>query len=321
MSAKTVLFTTAIFGITLGVLLRFAHGPGAEPVARILTLGFLGVVPLALLVLPSAGATGDRLTTLAAWALPPCGVSAVVSLWLPPPEGGPFVAPWMVACLLVAAVGAAHLFAGRGYARADRFCAAAACGYLPVGAAWLAASRMGARPMGYDAVIVALTAVHFHFAAVAAPAFAARVIGELEGAARKVAAAAGIGLVIGIPIVAVGFMTTPLVGLVGTVLLALSLATLAVLAVVRVRATSRAVRALLGIAAISVLFSMPLAVYYQWGQVIGADTIDLEWMVRLHGFANAHGFATCGLLAWALDDRARRAQRASASAKGPSPSS
>lgn len=32
-------------------------------------------------------------------------------------------------------------------------------------------------------------------------------------------------------------------------------------------------------------------------------TIDLERMVRRHGFANAHGFATCGLLAWAIEDR------------------
>ncbi|MCA9611107.1 MAG: YndJ family transporter, partial [Myxococcales bacterium] len=105
MRTESLLWSNAIFGISLGVLLRFAHGPGAEPVARILTLGVLGIVPLALLVAPSVGPTWDRLRTWTAWALPLAGVSAVVSLWLDPPRGAPWVAPWMAACLLVASLG------------------------------------------------------------------------------------------------------------------------------------------------------------------------------------------------------------------------
>ena len=70
--------------------------------------------------------------------------------------------------------------------------------------------------------------------------------------------------------------------------------------------TSRAARSLLVISATSLLLSMPLAVIYQYGKLTETATIDLEWMIRLHGFANAHGFATCGLLAWVIEDRARR---------------
>ncbi len=313
MRTDRVLWSTAIFGITLGVLLRLVHGPGAEPVARILTLGVLGVVPLALLVAPSAGPTWDRLRAITAWALPVGGASAVISLWLPPPTGAPWVAPWMAVCLLVASLGVVRLFSGRGYRDPARLVSAAALGYLPVGAAWLVAARMGIQPMGFDPAIVTLTAVHFHFAALAAPIYASRVIDGLEGTARRVAVAAGLALVAAIPVVAIGFMTTPIVGLVGTALLALGLVTLALLAALRVRVERRAAKALLAISALSVLLSMPLALFYQWGQVVGDDTIGLEWMVRLHGFANAHGFATCGLLAWAIEDRYR-----SSSEKGPS---
>lgn len=100
-------------------------------------------------------------------------------------------------------------------------------------------------------------------------------------------------------------MISPVVSMVGVVGLAGGLLAIAALAAARVRMKSRAARGLLWIAAISVGLSMPLAVFYQWGQVTGVTTIDLEWMIRLHGFANAHGFATCGLLAWVIEDRYR----------------
>ena len=36
--------------------------------------------------------------------------------------------------------------------------------FLPVGAAWAVADRLGWQPMGFQATIVLLTAVHFHYA-------------------------------------------------------------------------------------------------------------------------------------------------------------
>jgi hypothetical protein len=51
---------------------------------------------------------------------------------------------------------------------------------------------------------------------------------------------------------------------------------------------------------LSALLSMPLAVVWAWGEVTGSRALDMLWMVRIHGMANAHGFALCGLLAWAL---------------------
>jgi len=317
MRAKTILLSTAIFGIVLAALVRLADGPGAEPIARLLTLGMLGVVPLALLVQPSAGPTFDRLRALAAFAVPVCGGLAVVGLWLPAGEAGLWIAPWMGSSLLVASMGVAALFTDRGFVRPARFVSGSALCMLPVGAGWLVLSRMGARPMGFDAIIVALTAVHFHFMAVAAPTWSARVIEALDGGWRRAAGACGVGLIVSVPIVAAGLTVSPWLAMVGTALLCACLLGLAVVALVRVRPTleRRASRVLLAISALSLLLSMPLAVYYQWGQATHGATIDLEWMIRLHGFANAHGFATCGLLAWAIEDRA---DQSTESENGPS---
>jgi len=314
-SAPRILLSTAIFGIAMPLLLRFTEGSGAEPISRILTLGVLAIAPLSLLALPSVGDTWDRLRTIASVMLPVCGGAAVVSLWLPAGSAAGWVAPWMSFALLVACMGITRLFVDRGFSRAEEICASAALLYLPVGAGWLVVSRMGLRPMGFSAVIVVLTAVHFHFAAVAGPVFASRVIRALEGGARRVAAVAGLTVVFAIPVVAAGLTVSAELALVGAVLLAGALLTLAGLVVwkVRPRLVSRAARVLLVISAISLLLSMPLAVLYQWGQVTGASMIDLEWMIRLHGFANAHGFATCALLAWVLEDRALRAQSATES--------
>jgi hypothetical protein len=44
--------------------------------------------------------------------------------------------------------------------------------YLPIGGAWLVASRLGIQPLGFGDTIVLLTAVHFHFAGFAAPVLA-----------------------------------------------------------------------------------------------------------------------------------------------------
>jgi len=317
MRAKTILLSTAIFGIVLAALARFAEGRGAEPIGRLLTLGMLGVVPLALLVQPTVSATFDRLRLLAALAVPACGGLAVVGLWMPTGPAGLWVAPWMGASLLVASMGVARLFTDRGWSKPARLVSGAALCMLPVGAAWLVASRMGLRPMGFDAIIVVLTAVHFHFMAVAAPTWSSRVIDALDGGWRRVAAACGIGLIAAVPIVAAGITVSAWLAMVGTVILAACLMALAVVALVKVtpRLTRRAAQGLLVISAGSLLLSMPLAVYYQWGQVAGSATIDLEWMIRLHGFANAHGFATCGLLAWAIEDRA---DQSTESENGPS---
>ncbi len=305
--ARTVLLTTAVFGIALGVALRFGEGPGASPVSRVLTLAVLGVVPLVLAVAPSGGEAWDRLVTMTAFVLPPAGLAAVGALWADTGvTGGGLASAWMGLAILVAIVGVSGL--SRPEARRDprAWTVTVALLYLPVGAGWLVMARMGLSPLGFDPMIVVLTAVHFHFAALVGPVLAARAAGVLEGRTRRVAIGSGLAVVAAMPIVAAGLVVSPGLALVGAVVLAVALLALAAVTLLGVvpALRRRGPKALLAISALSLLLSMPLAVVYAYGQVAGTDPIGLEWMVRLHGFANAHGFAVCGLLAWAIEDRA-----------------
>ncbi|HJL15561.1 MAG TPA: YndJ family transporter [Sandaracinaceae bacterium LLY-WYZ-13_1] len=305
MSAKSTLLSVAIFGIGFAALLRLVDGPGAEAIPRVLTLAMLGVVPLSLLALPSVGPTWDRLVAVAAVGLPVAGALGVIALWRPEPEAGLWASGWMGFALLLAFVGALRMSKAFRPFDAARAISASALLFVPVGAGWLVASRMGARPLGFDPILVVLTAVHFHFAALAAPVLASRVVDALDGRLRRVAAAAGVVVVASIPVVAVGLTLSAELALVGASALAVALLIVGGLTLTHVQRTARSrwARGLLVISGLSVILSMPLAVAYQWGQVTGQPLVDLELMIRLHGYANAHGFATCGLLAWAIEAR------------------
>lgn len=315
---RLALVVLGAIGVAVAAGMRFVDGPGGDPIARILTLAFLGVVPLALAVVPSGGPRWDRVLALAAAVHPFAAVAAVVSLWLPTGPAGLWTSAWMGFALLVGTMGARRILVRGALGDPAAIAAIAALLYFPVGAGWLVMARMGARPMGFDGLVVTLTAVHFHFAALAAPIFTARVIRALDGSPgpRSVAGAAAITLVVAIPIVAAGISLSPELALVGAVMLAGALLTVSGLVlffvVRRVQRTSAKI--LLAISALSLLVSMPLAVLYQLGQVDGSFGIGLEWMVRVHGFANAHGFATCGLLAWAIEDRPGWKERSEARA-------
>lgn len=304
---RRLLLGTAIFGVLAGALVRLGTGSGSTQLSSVLTLAVLAVVPLALAAAPSAGPSWDRLLRVASWALIPLALCAVISLWAPTGLiGGGWASAWMAFALLVAMLGLGRLFSPGAMKDPRSLSVAGALALLPVGAAWLVMSRMGLRPLGFDPLIVLLTAVHFHFAALSVPVLAARASGALEGRARQLTGLAGVGAVVAMPIVAAGITGSAALALVGAVLLALCVLLVAAFTLARVLRgmKSRWAKLLLGISALSAVLSMPLAVVYAWGQVSGTEPISMQWMIRLHGYANAHGFATCGLLAWVLEDRA-----------------
>lgn len=304
---RMALVASGAVGIVVAAGSRFVDGPGGDPIARILALAFVGVVPLALAAIPSTGKGWDRLLALAAIVQPLAGIAAVASLWLPTGPAGLWTSAWMGFALLLATMGARRALGPGALRDPATLTVIAGLLYLPVGAAWLVMARMGARPLGVDGLIVTLTAVHFHFAGLATPIFVGRAIRALDGAPgpRSVAGAAGITVVAAIPIVAAGIALSPELALVGAVMLAMALLAVAGLVLFFVVPRTRRVPAkiLFSISALSLLVSMPLAVLYQLGAVNGSFGIELEWMVRIHGFANAHGFVTCGLLAWVIEDR------------------
>lgn len=61
----------------------------------------------------------------------------------------------------------------------------------------------------------------------------------------------------------------------------------------------------LAISGASLCFAMVLAAGYALAQQFGFGWLDIEMMERVHGIANAFGFALCGLIGWSRIDHAR----------------
>lgn len=301
--SRTALFVIALFGAGLAIVLHLAGGAWESPIARVLVLGTCAIAPLGIAALRSTGETWDRLVGIAVLAHPLAAVCAVVSLSMDPGrDAGLWSAGWMAFAIFCACMGLARLFSPGALRDPSVLCGAAALLYLPVGAGWLVMSRMGLRPLDFDPMIVSLTAVHFHFAAFAAPILASRAILAHRS---RVTSIAGLAIVIAQPIVAAGITASPALALAGAILLALALVALSIVTLWRVQRTfqNRGARVLLCASALVPFLSMPLAVLWSYGDATGARALGLERMIDLHGIANAFGLALGGLFAWVAEDR------------------
>ena len=175
-----------------------------------------------------------------------------------------------------------------------------ATGFLFVGAAFALADRADIRPFDFSATIILLTAVHFHFAG-----FALVLAGALAWQARPgptFGLAVGL-LVVGIPLTALGFFGLPLIAWFGVILVASGAIAVAIETLALGRGMSRGAGALATVAGIALLVSMPLAVIYSTGTVLGAAWLDIPTMARIHGSLNALGFALPASLAWTIEGR------------------
>lgn len=235
----------------------------------------------------------------------PAGALLALACWLPSGIGAGLLAlPWLAVTALLAATGVVRSLR-HGFARPlDRLCTDAALMFMMIGGLWVLADRLGVRPMSFDAAIVALTAVHFHYAGFLLPLFTG-LVGRQMPESRFVARAA-VGVVLGVPAVAVGITVSQLgwgSGVETAAGLGLALAG-AVVAILHVRLAteptfSLAARMLLGIAGVSLFFGMVFAGLY----AIRMHAAPLPWlgipqMRALHGTLNALGFGLCGVLGW-----------------------
>jgi hypothetical protein len=224
---------------------------------------------------------------------------------------------WMLATLAVALRGWQRL-AVRGAAPLALLAVDLGHLYLPVGGAWLLASRAGVSPMGFFEPIVLYTAAHFHYAGFAAPV----VLGLLglslfpDGVAARGALAvwygvAAVVVMAGVPLVAVGITVSRALESPSAVVLGAGMLVGAWLllreGLRRLRSETgwaRVSGALLGVAGLSLVLSMGFAVAFAMtgsaGRAAPGGRISFHLMAAVHGAANALGFALCGLLAFAL---------------------
>jgi hypothetical protein len=218
-----------------------------------------------------------------------------------------FALPWLFVCGSLALAGLMRLVGGA-WRRAEDLCFAAAFLYLFVGGVWLVLSRFGATPMHFAEPIVLLTAVHFHYTGFALPIVTGATRGNWRAtgnASSAIFSTVVASILAGPAILAGGFiLSSPALKLIGAILLATSSVTLSGLLVILLGNFRRRLpKVLLGIAAISLALAMTLAGVYAIGEFTERYWLLIPQMARLHGTANALGFALCGLAGWALESR------------------
>ena len=319
----------ATVGVAIGAVtwlwLLVSHGVGpSDPrwIGFMLALGAQVVVPLGIIV-GSSLVGADRLAGHILRAAAVLQIFAATALALSLGEDGrPGIMPalaWMIVTVFIGAVGALLLIDG-GPDRRSLFSAkfgttlGATCDvrrlsvgigfmYLVIGAGWAVFDAFGYRPIGFDPLIVRLTAVHFHFAG-----FALAIVAGMAAHATggRVAIWIALAAMLGVPIVAVGITASqlgapPAVETAAAIVQAVAGAGVAWLLV---RLTARrgmpaGVRALLGgsgaLLGVGMLFAAAYGVRSFW--MNGAPGIPTMW--AWHGSALAFGVGVLGLAGWA----------------------
>lgn len=285
----------------------------------LLTFAALVLVPLALDLLTERN-DAARAATFLGWvrlAQFPAAVLLMLACWL---QAGLWAAllalPWLGVTGLLAAAGALRIWR-HGVARPlDRLCTDAGSIFALIGGLWTLAERAGWHPLKFDAVIVGLTAVHFHYAGLLLPIFTGLALRRTPDS--RFGARAAVGVVLGVPAVALGIAAKqlgfgPALETAAGVGLALA-ATVVGIAHVRaasdttVSALPKKARLLLLVAGISLCLGMVLAALYALRPYAAPlANLGIPQMRLWHGTINALGFGLCGVLGW-------RAARATASA-------
>ncbi len=210
---------------------------------------------------------------------------------------------WVALTALVAVAGLDRL-RREGFRSPAQLAVIAGLVYLGVGGAWLLADRLGVRPLDFEPIIVLLTAIHFHYAGFVLPILTGLAAERIPG---RLASAASLGVVAGVPLVAAGITATQLgagfhLEMAASWWLALAAAASAALhlRLALEAGPSRRVRVLWVLSALSLLFGMTLAALYGSRAFLPLARLDIPGMALLHGTANAFGFALCGVLGWWL---------------------
>ena len=263
------------------------------------------VVPLGLRLVPLTGPSAIRLRGMARILQPPGALAAIASFFLPRGTLAGFLAlGWLVVCGIASVAGLAELLEARSL-RPPHLLAAAALGFLSVGAAWLFASRAGIT-LGFSREIVELTAVHFHYAGFAATlmsALALKALRDRSPRVRLLSATSGLLVIFGTPLTAAGIATSnPVLTMVGPILLATGLLTNAALTafVIAPGLPAPSARWMLTISSAAVVIPMLLGVDYAAARVLPLPALDLQTMALVHGDLNAVLYALVGLAGWTL---------------------
>jgi hypothetical protein len=249
--------------------------------ARILLLAPLVIVPRLLTLLP------DRrwVASLAGWPAVLAALPLLVAFALPPGAlAAIFVLPWLALAIGGALAAILHGLAQLPSILQPRRWADlgidVALGFWAVGAIFTVIDRLGV-DTGFSATIVLLTATHFHFAG-----FGLVSLASLLARSRPWLRAPVAGLIVGIPLTALGFvLVSDAFDAVGALFVALSGIGVGVgLLTVAVSGASRWAARLAGVA---LFVGMPMGIAWSMAILLGTSFLDLDTMIRTHGALNA----------------------------------
>jgi hypothetical protein len=251
--------------------------------ARILLLAPLVVVPRLIPLLPPR----SWVSGMGGWPSFVAALPLLVAFSLVPgPLAAALALPWLTFALLgtAAAVrhGVAHLPSILEPRHLSDLGIDVALGFWGVGAIFAVFDRLGV-DTGFSPVIVLLTATHFHFAG-----FGLLALAGLLAVSRPWLRVAVLGLIVGIPITALGFvLSSDPINAAGAVVVGSSGIGVAV-ALLRRRVDERAdwpSRA----AGLALAVGMPLGIAWSLAILTGQPFVNLETMVRTHGALNSMG--------------------------------
>lgn len=247
--------------------------------------------------------------------MPFLNVLMLFMLWTsviyPPGDHAGFMSlPWLVSRMAVAIL---VMFSGlkqpvfSGWA----LCLDAARAFPAIGAAWLVANRYGYEPFGFDALIVLLTAAHFHHAGFSLPLMAGLCGRELPGRLSRLSCSLILG---GVPLVALGITCThfKMLPWVEPISVAVLVAGAVGVAVMHLRLAFQpqqrtATRVLFLISGSSLFIAMLLALSYGLRSLLPQFALTMPGMWAAHGALNTFGFGLCGILAWRAMERQKNA--------------
>jgi hypothetical protein len=252
---------------------------------RVFLLAPLVIVPRLLDRVDLAG-----VARLAGWPAVVAGLPLCLAFALPAGVPAAVLAgPWIL--LAAVALGAAALDAVPRLPQilstrdVPEFGLAGALTFLLVGATFVAFDRLGLQPLGFSPVVILLTAVHFNFAGFGLLAIASCLARSVKPIRWSV-----VGIVVGMPITALGFVADSLwIGAVGAIVVGAS-----GLGVGYVLLTSNPIVLASGpprlawrVAGVALLLAMPLGIGWSVALLFGGTLLPLESMVRTHGVLNA----------------------------------
>lgn len=279
-------------------------------IERLLLLAVLIYTPLALALVYqwTKSDMPGRPFRLACYLQPVAALGVVAAFTQPAGSSAALLSlPWLGCTALIALSGLRQRWLAHGQHPVHEVVLTIGMLYLPVGASWLFLSRLGVRPLAFPNVIVLLTAVHFHYTGFAVPVITA-MTGRFLARTHQLFPAypwcAGL-IVSAMPLIAAGITFSPWLEALGVLVLFSAISGLAGLIgfAVAPQLPSQLARWLLTIAACAMVAAIIPAFIYGAGELVGRSFITIPRMVQIHGFTNAFGFITCGLIGWLVAGR------------------